>query len=380
LSPASFLPGTVIREGKTTRLLIVDDEVPQMRALCDTLREHGYETTGFTAAAPALAALRDAPFDLLLSDLMMPEMNGVALLQAALETQPDLVGIIMTGEGTIATAVEAMKVGALDYILKPFKLSVILPVLSRALEMRRLKLENAELDRCLRDHAARLEAANGELEAFSYSVSHELRAPLLVINGFARILVEDHAAQLQPEARRLLENVIAGGERMERLIADLLEFSRLSRQPLTKRAVDMVELVQVVLDELRAQQPERNVEVRVGTLPTAMGDPALLKQVFVNLLSNAFKFTRTSVQASVEVGYRQEAGTTIYFVRDNGVGFDMDNAKKLFGVFQRLHGIGKFEGTGIGLSIVQRIVQRHGGRVWAEANVDHGALFQFTVG
>lgn len=360
-------------------LLIVDDETAQMQALCDTLRDQGYETTGFTAAAPALAALRDRQFDLLLSDLMMPEMDGIALLQAALQIQPDLVGIIMTGEGTIATAVEAMKVGALDYILKPFKLSVILPVLARALAMRRLRRENAELERRLRDHADKLESANQELEAFSYSVSHDLRAPLRAIHGFSRILIEDHAAQLSAEARQLLEDVVTSGVRMEQLIEDLLEFSRLSRQPLAKRSVDILALVQEVLDELRTQHPEQRVDVRLGTLPAAPGDAALLKQVFVNLLSNAFKFTRKRDPAIVEVGCRKQEAENIYFVRDNGVGFDMDYAEKLFGVFQRLHGSGEFEGTGIGLSIVQRIVQRHGGRIWAKAAVDHGATFEFSL-
>ncbi|MEY2467024.1 MAG: hypothetical protein QOD03_1545, partial [Verrucomicrobiota bacterium] len=166
----------------TPRILIVDDEAPHMKALCDTLRDCGYETTGFTTGADALAILRGNKFDLLLSDLMMPGINGISLLQAALKIDPNMVGIIMTGQGTIDSAVEAMKTGALDYILKPFKLSVILPVISRALTVQKLRKENTELAQRLSKNAAELEAANKELEAFSYSVSHDLRSPLRAID------------------------------------------------------------------------------------------------------------------------------------------------------------------------------------------------------
>jgi len=361
------------------RILVVDDEAAQMNALCDTLREHGYETTGFSAAGQALAALRETKFDLLLADLMMPEMDGIALLRAAIQADADLVGIIMTGEGTIATAVAAMKVGALDYILKPFKLSAILPVLSRALAMRQLRMENADLERRLREQAVRLEAANRELEAFSSSVSHDLRGPLRTINNYSGILKEDFAAQLPAEAVRLLDNVAAGARRMDQLIEDLLRFSRLGRQPLAKKTVDVGKLVREVLDELHEQQRDRKVEIKLEDLPARVADPSLIRQVFVNLLSNALKFTRNREHASVEIGSRRQDGERVFFVKDNGAGFDMRHANKLFGVFQRLHSDKQFEGTGIGLSLVQRIVERHGGRVWAEAEKDRGATFYFTL-
>jgi len=362
---------------RSARILIVDDEAAQMKALCDTLRDHGYETVGFTRGKQGLEALRTSKFELLLSDLMMPEMDGITLLRAAQETDPDLVGIIMTGQGTIDTAVEAMKSGALDYILKPFKLRAILPVLARALAVRQLRIDKRELEQRVRERTAELEAANKDLEAFSFSVSHDLRAPLRAINGFSEMLLEDHSSQMSAEAKHLLEVVSSSARRMGQLIEDLLRLSRLGRQPLAKLPVSVPALVREVLEEL--QRGDRRVEVLTGDLPDCVGDPSLLRQVFVNLLTNAFKFTRQKEKAVVEIGCRRQEGERVYFVRDNGAGFDMKRAERLFGVFQRLHSDEQFEGSGVGLSIVQRIIQRHGGRVWAEAEVDKGATFYFTL-
>jgi hypothetical protein len=363
------------------RILIVDDEEPQMKALCETLRDQGYDTVGHTNGADALAALRGdvAPFDLLLSDMMMPGMDGIALLKQALETCPDLVGIIMTGQGTINSAVDAMKTGALDYILKPFKLSAVIPVLTRALAVRQLRIENAALARSVRERTSELEAANKELEAFSFSVSHDLRAPLRGINGFTKILLDRFSGEIPQEALKFLGNVIANARQMEQLIEDLLNFSRMGRQPLVKQPVNLASLVSRVLEELAPEREGRNVDIRVDSLPDCFGDPALLKQVFMNLVSNAFKFSRPREQAVVEIGGSVHSFELRYFVRDNGAGFDMEYAKNLFGVFQRLHRATEFEGTGVGLSIVQRIIHRHGGRIWAEAAPDRGATFFFTI-
>jgi two-component system, sensor histidine kinase and response regulator len=361
------------------RLLVVDDEASHMKALCDTLRDQGHAVEGFTSPAAALAAVEPGRFAVLLTDLMMPEMDGIALLRAALARDPELAAVIMTGAGTIATAVEAMQVGALDYVVKPFKVSTILTVLSRALALRELRVRNAALERALRERAAELEAANRELEAFSYSISHDLRAPLRSIHGFSKILLDDFAPHLPDDGRRLVERVATNARRMGELIEDLLRFSRLSRQPLNRRPVPLAALVREVLEELRAQDPGRAVEVVVGELPDCIADHSLLRQIVSNLLANAFKYTRQRDAARVEVGCDASSGERVYFVRDNGAGFDMQHAHKLFGVFSRLHSADQFEGTGIGLSIVQRIVQRHGGRVWAEAEVDKGATFRFTL-
>lgn len=228
-----------------------------------------------------------------------------------------------------------------------------------------------------------LEATNAELESFSYSVSHDLRAPLRAIHGFARILLEDHHANLDPEAQRLLGVIDQNTRRMGQLIDDLLAFSRLGRKELTTRTVDMEELTRTVVEEVRRGEAElgRNgsLEIQIGPLPQARGDRALLRQVMSNLVQNAAKFTRGRQDARIEVGARGDGNDTVYFVKDNGAGFDPRFTDKLFGVFQRLHTTEQFDGTGVGLAIVKRIVQRHGGRVWAEGLLNQGATFYFTV-
>jgi len=238
---------------------------------------------------------------------------------------------------------------------------------------------NAELEQRVVQRTSDLEAANRELEAFSYSISHDLRAPLRAVNGFAGIVLEDFGTHLPDEGRDYLQRVRLGAQRMEELIDDLLAFSRLSRQSINRQAVNTARLVQEAWDELAPQRQGRPIEIRVANLPTCQGDPVLLKQVWINLLSNAIKYTRDRNPAIVEIGCTPVNRGDVYFVRDNGTGFDMQYADKLFGVFQRLHRTDEFEGTGVGLAIVQRILHRHGGRVWAEAEVDRGATFSFTL-
>ena len=238
---------------------------------------------------------------------------------------------------------------------------------------------NAELDQRVHDRTAELESANKELEAFSYSVSHDLRAPLRAVNGFAGIVLEDFSSQLPEEGKEYLERIRNRGTQMGRLIDDLLAFSRLSRQAINGRRVDMGALVRSALEELNPQYEGRQLDTRIGSLPPCYGDPALLKQVWLNLLSNAIKYSRERTPAVIEIGCQRENGEDIYWVRDNGAGFDMAYRDKLFGVFQRLHRDESFEGTGVGLAIVQRVVNRHGGRVWAESEQGRGATFRFSL-
>ena len=243
-------------------------------------------------------------------------------------------------------------------------------------EIRQLSMD---LEQRVIERTAQLAAANRELEAFSYSVSHDLRTPLRAIDGFSRILLEDHAAQLDVDAQRYLNIVRSSSQQMGKLIDDLLTFSRLSRQALNKQRVDVVDLVQQVVRELEPERADRQVEIVLGELPACEADRSLLKQVYVNLLSNAIKFTRKRASARIEVGCYLQGNEPVYFVKDNGVGFEMQYMGKLFGVFQRLHRADEYEGTGVGLANVQRIINRHGGRVWAESQVDQGAAFYFTL-
>ena len=249
-------------------------------------------------------------------------------------------------------------------------------ITARKLSEERIHRLNADLQ----SRAAELETANKELEGFSYSVSHDLRAPLRAVDGFARMLTEDCAERLNDDGRRMLGVIRSESQRMARLIDDLLAFSRLGRQALEPQEIDMHGLARGVFDELAALETGRELRLALAPLPPARGSEAMLRQVWANLVSNAIKFTSGCAVAEIEIGTRVDAdGSAVYFVKDNGAGFDMRYADKLFGVFQRLHAQEEFTGTGVGLALVQRIVSRHGGRVWAEAEVGRGATFFFTI-
>jgi len=243
-------------------------------------------------------------------------------------------------------------------------------------EIRRL---NTELEQRVVERTAQLEAANKELEAFSYSVSHDLRGPLRGIAGYSAILLEDHGDKLDQEGKRVLGVIQDETQRMSCLIDELLNFARLGRTQLKSTSLDMVTLAKVVFQELTAFLSERKPQLDLKILPPARGDPALMRQVFANLVSNAIKFSRHREVPWIEIGGQSDDELNTYYVKDNGVGFDPKYSNKLFGVFQRLHRNDEFEGTGVGLALVQRIVLRHGGRIWAEAKLDEGATFYFTL-
>jgi PAS domain S-box-containing protein len=242
-----------------------------------------------------------------------------------------------------------------------------------------LRKYHEQLEELVRERTGQLEAANKDLEGFAYSVSHDLRVPLRAIDGFSQQVLKHYADKLDDEGKRYLNVVRDNTKKMSQLIDDILAFSRMGRLGLSVSEVNMEELAQGVFEELKPTLAGRELTIEIKPLPLCHGDPSMLRQVLVNLLGNAIKFTRPRDTALVEVGGHVEGAEIIYYVKDNGAGFDMQYADKLFGVFQRLHGVAEFEGTGIGLAIVKRIVTRHGGRIWAEGKVDEGATFYFTL-
>ena len=340
------------------------------------------------------------PVECILLDLVMPGLSGHEVCRRIKGTPAwrDIPLIMLTALEEQAAMIESINAGADDYITKSADFEVLKARLRAQLrrkhfedEHRRIREEllhkemEAAEGRAARELAetraallADLERKNEELESFSYAVAHDLRAPLRAIHGFARLLVEEHAGTLDADGQRLLGVVCDNARQMGRLIDDLLALSRLGRKELESVTVDMAAVAWAVSQELKRAEPDRAVSVRVGDLPPTRGDRGMLQQVFVNLIGNALKFTQHVAEPAIEIGCTR--GTEpAYFVRDNGAGFDTRFAEKLFKVFQRLHRAEEFEGTGVGLAIVQRIVQRHGGRVWAEGAVDRGATFYFTL-
>jgi light-regulated signal transduction histidine kinase (bacteriophytochrome) len=243
-------------------------------------------------------------------------------------------------------------------------------------EIRRL---NADLEQRVMERTANLEASNKELEAFSYSVAHDLRTPLRGISGFARVIEEDYAARLDDAGKDALHRVQAAAQKMGELIDDVLNLSRITRTEMNVEAVDLSALSLETIGELRSAEPGRNVSCEIPSQLAARGDKRLLAVLLANLLGNAWKFTGKLADARIELGMTEVDGKPVYFVRDNGVGFDMAHATNLFRPFHRLHGAGEFAGTGIGLATAHRIVQRHGGRIWTDAAIGRGATFYFTL-
>jgi len=367
-------------EQPLARVLVVDDEISLVNALQSTLEQQGYSVTGASRSSDALALLKQEKFELLLADLSLPDLDGISLLRTALTLDPSMIGIIMTGHASVDTAVEAMKVGALDYVLKPFRLSAVLAVLSRALTVRHLRSENEELQKHLQARTIELEAANRELEAFTYSASHDLRGPIRSIAGFADAVIESIDQGNLAHAREAAVRIHARTQRMQALTEDLLRLARAARAEVRFEDVDLAEIARDVFTKLQSETPNRSVQLEIAPSLKVYGDAGLLRLAMENLLSNAWKYTGPNAKPRIEVGSTLQGDSSqVYFVRDNGVGFDPKHANKLFMPFERLHPEAQFPGTGIGLTTVQRIILKHGGRVWADAAPENGATFWFTL-
>ena len=305
---------------------------------------------------------------------LIPAVIGVPLVLGWLRVRGEQAGLYDSGTGT-GLMVAFWVIG----------FGVIVWWQARALNRADIKRSAAEaeiaaLNRALRRHATEIEAANRELEAFSYSVSHDLRAPLRSITSFSQALLEDHADGLDEEGRDYLQRVVRGGRRMAGLIEDMMVLSRISRREMERRSVDLSSTALEIAEELAQGEPERHVVVDVEPGLVVDADPKLLRIMIENLLANAWKFTALRPDARIELGaVPSENGHRVFYVRDNGAGFDMEHAGRLFAPFQRLHTEAEFPGTGVGLATVQRVVRRHGGKVWAEAQVRQGATFYFTI-
>jgi len=382
---------------QTVNVLLVDDQPEGLLALEALLEGPERNIVKTRSGREALRQLLKADFALILLDVQMPDMDGfqTAELVRQRDSSKNTPIIFLTaGHKSEENIFRGYAVGAVDYVLKPIvpeilrsKVSVFVDlarqtelVRRQADQLRQSEQEALQLAQARANLLAELEAANRELEAFAYSVSHDLRAPLRRINGFAGILLEDFSAQLDPVAKGYLERVSQAGRHMCQLLDDLLNLSRVTRKELTRRRTDLDSLVKEVRDSLQPEIEGREIEWQIGCLPTVECDPGLIKQVFANLLLNAIKYTRPRQRATIQVDQMICDGQPAVFVRDNGVGFDMKYADKLFGVFQRLHRQEDFEGTGVGLATVQRIIHKHGGRVWAEAEPYKGATFYFILG
>ena len=397
------------------RVLVVEDSVTQAEELRLILESDGYEVVTAPDGAAGLEQFAAASFDVVLTDIVMPNMSGYELCRKIKTDRRsrDVPVIIVTTLSDPMDIIQGLEAGADNFITKPYEPEQLLNRIAGILESRRMRQEGAlrvgveilfmgkkfmitsdkqqvldllvstfedvvrKNDELVASKTA-LEAANKELETFSYSVSHDLRAPLRSISGFSQALLADYAEKLDEQGLDYLTRIQGSVRRMGELIEDLLSLSRVTRAGIRKRTVDLSTMAREVASELQARAPERPVDVDVEDGLSVLADPGLLRAVLENLLGNAWKLT-AQVTAKIQVGRIQGANEPVYFVRDNGVGFDMNYASKLFAPFQRLHSDREFQGTGIGLATVQRIIHRHRGRIWAQAAVGQGATIYFTL-
>jgi light-regulated signal transduction histidine kinase (bacteriophytochrome) len=387
-------------------ILIVDDQEVNVSLLEDLLLEAGYVSVTSTKDPREVCELyRKHRYSLILLDLLMPGLDGFQVMEGLKEIETDGYLPVLVQTAQPSHKLRALKAGAKDFVSKPFDLAEVLLRVHNLLEVRllhkkaesqaeeamrdvvehkrmeaQISVLNAELEERVVDRTAQLQSANNELQAFSYSVSHDLRAPLRHVIAFVEILKDDARSSLSANNFDSLTTISKAAHRMRDLIDDLLAFSRLGHSEIRKIRVNLNQLVREVLGDFQEETKERSIAWDIHPLQEVWADRALLRMALVNLISNAVKFTGARAQAKIEINCAPASdGETAFFIRDNGAGFDPRYAGKLFGVFQRLHSQDKFEGTGIGLANVQRIIHRHGGKVWAEGVLDGGATFHFSI-
>src|SRR5712691_2478319 len=360
---------------ETVKILLVDDEPKGLLALEATLEPLGQKLITARSGKEALRHLLAHDFALILLDIRMPELDGLQTAELIRERERSRHTPIIFLTASYESEVQVFRgyaLGAVDYVFKPLQPEILRSKVSVFVEL-------ARTTEVVRKQAEQLEAANKDLESFSYSVSHDLRAPLRAIDGYSNILRERCGDKLGDEDNRVLGKIIENTQRMETLIKDLLAFSQLGRRPVSAAEIDMDALAREVIDELHSSPGQQVPRCALKPLPVGWGERSLIRQVWLNLLSNAIKFTGTREVPSIELGGTSEERRNVYYVKDNGAGFDMRYYDKLFGVFQRLHSAKEFPGTGVGLAIVQRVVTHHGGRAWAEGKPGEGATFYFAL-
>jgi signal transduction histidine kinase len=364
-------------------ILLVDDKPENLAVLESVLEGPEYRLTKAQSAQEALVSLITTDFALIVLDICMPGTSGIELAQIikGRKRTRDIPIIFLTAHyGEDEHVLSGYSAGAVDYLTKPISPGILKSKVAVFGELYRKTKALNEANLSLNRRNEELMAANQELEAFSYTVSHDLRAPLRHVSGYVEILREHASASLDETSRKYLDLVQYSASRLGDLIDHFLAFARMGRADLNMSSVDMNELVRQAVDGLRAETEGRHIEWQIGTLSRVQADPDMMRQVWINLLSNAVKYTRPRDPARIEVGCdTSQPKEVVFFVRDNGVGFNMQYANKLFGVFQRLHRESEFEGTGIGLANVRRIISRHGGRTLAEGTPNAGAKISFTL-